>query len=119
MAMDRAHSAPCRPRAGEGLSLYLLPARRLPLPPPADLLGLRRRGARPVRPVGRRLDDARAAHPLSSVGHVRSRLRPPVTTARRALVPALAIRPLERTAYVDALARISHTTKCIGAPNQR
>ena len=70
-----ARPAPRRPRADQGLSLHALAAGRLSLPPPADLLGICRRGARPLRPVGRRLDDARAAAALPAMGHVRHRPR--------------------------------------------
>ena len=45
------------------------------LPPSADLLRLCRPGDRALRPMGRRLDDAGAAAALSSLGHVRARLR--------------------------------------------
>ena len=56
------------------LPLYILAADRVSLPAPADLFRIWRRGARPVRAVGRRLDDARPDLPLPSVRNFRARL---------------------------------------------
>ncbi len=83
-----------RPRTDQGLSLHALAAGRLSLPPPADLLGIRRRGARPLRPVGRRVDDARAPRALPALGHLGHRPCARGSAARRALVRALALRAL-------------------------
>src|SRR5205085_7627093 len=83
-----------RPRPGENLSLYALAAGWLPLPASADLFGVRRRGARPLRPVGRLLDDARAIAALSPMGHIGHRPLTAERAARRKLVRALALRPL-------------------------
>src|SRR6476660_3528249 len=85
---------PRRPRAGEDLPLHALAAGRLPLPPPSDLLGIRRRGARPLRPLGRLVDDAGTALALSPMGHLRHRPRARNGAAGRALVRALALRAL-------------------------
>src|SRR5678815_5593002 len=98
---DRGPSAPVRPvapcpaalrtRPDQGLSLHPLAAGRLSLPPPADLLGIRRRGARPLRPVGRLVDDARATPPLPALRHLRHRPRAGDGAAGRTLVHALAL----------------------------
>src|SRR5262249_30377774 len=48
------------------------------------------------RSVGRRLDDARAALSLPSIRNLRARLRAGVAAGSRALVFALALRPLAR-----------------------
>jgi hypothetical protein len=87
-------AAACRPRAGAGLSLHALAAGRFPLPASPDLLGICRRGARPLRPVGRLLDDARAAVALPPLGHLRHRPRARGGAHGRALVSAVALRPL-------------------------
>src|SRR5947209_20520340 len=42
-----------RPRAREGLSVHIVAAGRFPLPASADLLGIRRRGTRSLRALGR------------------------------------------------------------------
>src|ERR1041385_1936689 len=89
--------SPRRPRAGEDLSLYPLAAGRLPLPPSADLLGIRRRGARPLWPVGGLVDDARAALALPPMGHLRHRPRARHGAARGVLVRPLAVRALAIT----------------------
>src|SRR5262249_29248832 len=80
----------------QGLSPRLLRADRVQLPASADLLGLCRGGDRPVRSVGRRLDDARAALSLSPVWHPRARFRGVIVARWRALVSALALWPLAR-----------------------
>ena len=83
--------SPRRPRPDQSLLLHALAAYRLSLPPFADLLRVCRRGARPLRPVGRRVDDARAADALPAVGHVGHRPRAGSCAARRALVCAVAL----------------------------
>src|SRR5207253_9322780 len=57
-------------RADLALPSHAVAAGRLQLPPPADLLGLRRRGDRTFRAVGWRLDDAGAAAALSALGYI-------------------------------------------------
>ena len=104
--------APRRPRPGQGLSLHALAAGRLPLPPPADLLRICRRGARPLRPVGRRVDDARAHRCAASRGarpastacprprrRARTGTRPGATPAGRGVSA-----PTERAAPAAAIA---------------
>src|SRR5713101_3527510 len=59
--------------AGQALPLFLLRAGGVPLPSSAHLLELCRRSDRPLRPVGRRLDDAGAALPLPSIRNLRAR----------------------------------------------
>src|SRR5580692_4545483 len=84
-----AAAAQCRAHHDLGLSAYPFTAGRLQLPPPADLLGLWRRGDRALRTVGRRMDDAGAAVALSALGHLRDR-QCSVDKARwRAMVSAL------------------------------
>src|SRR5689334_1638852 len=91
-----AAAAQCWPGLDLDLSAYALAAGRLQLPPPADLLGLCGRSHRPLRPVGRRMDDAGAAAPLPSLRHLRNRQRPRGAPAGRTMVRALALRPLAR-----------------------
>src|SRR5215218_3605933 len=96
MALDRLRAAPGRPRADQGLPPDPIPPDRFSLPPLADMLRIRRRGTRPLRAVGRCLDDVCQALPLSPVRHLRPRLRAGCVAARRALVPALALWALAR-----------------------
>src|SRR5450631_4522968 len=70
-----AASAQRRPRPDLDLSSHAVAAGRLQLPTPADLFCLWRRGDWPLRPVGGRMDDARAAVALPAVGHLRLRQR--------------------------------------------
>ena len=84
----------CRPRTRNGVSLQPFRIDRPNLPAPAELLRIRRRGARPIRTLGRRVDDARAGLPLPSVGNVRIGLRGGATPAALALVPAMALWPM-------------------------
>src|SRR5580700_6148731 len=74
----------------------LVKAYRLSLPASADMLRLCRPGARSLRPVGRRLDDAGAPVALPSVGHFGIGLRAGNVAGQGALVPAVALRPLAR-----------------------
>src|SRR5713101_3651971 len=96
-------SGPDRPRppAGgarthPGLPPHALRLGRVRLPSSSHLLDLRRRGDRPLRAVGGRLDGAGAALPLSSLRDLRPRFRPAVAAGPFALVLALALRPLAR-----------------------
>src|SRR4051794_20568159 len=101
--------APIRPRADLAVPTHAVAAGRLQLPAPADLLRLWRRGDRTVRALGRRLDDARARVTVQSVRHVRHRQRARDRTARRALVPALALWPLaRRQRFVSRGAAVLH-----------
>src|SRR5262249_28737486 len=77
----------------------------LPLPASADLLGLCRRSDRALRALGWRLDDARAALPLSSVGDVWARPCARIAAARIALVSALALRFLAAGQYRSVAGR--------------
>src|SRR3954454_3225250 len=89
-----ARPSPRRPRAREGLSLHIIAACRFPLPALADLLGVCRRGARQLRALGRLLDDAGPLAALPAMGHVWHRSRSGSRAAGRALVRAVALRPL-------------------------
>src|SRR4051794_38234366 len=83
-----------RPRPSEDLPLHALTARRLSLPESADLLGVCRRGPRSLRALGRLLDNTRAALALPAMGYIGHRPRSGSRAAGRALVRALALRPL-------------------------
>src|SRR5262245_17063393 len=88
--LGRAGPAVSGARLDQRLSPHLLSAGRVPLPPSADLLVLRGRSDRSLRPVGRRLDDLGAAVPLSPLGNIRPRFRPGLAARRPTLVPAVA-----------------------------
>src|SRR4051795_7161913 len=98
-------STQIRPRADLALPPHALAAGWLQLPAPADLLHLWRRGNRTVRAVGRRLDDARAPAPLQPFRHLGHRQRAPHRTTGRALVLALALRPLARRQRILSMMR--------------
>src|SRR3954447_3356604 len=59
-------------RTGQNLSIFVFRTGRLSLPAPANLLGICRRGARPLWSLGGRLDDLGATLPLPSVGNGRN-----------------------------------------------
>ena len=84
------------PRFGEALSAGPVAPDRVPLPAPADLLAVFRRGAGAIRPLGRGLDDPGATSALPALGHIRPRLCAGATAARRPLVCALAVWALAR-----------------------
>src|ERR1051326_1141732 len=88
--------APRRQRPGENLSLHALGPRRIRVPAPADLLGLRGRSDRAIRPVGGRVDGAGAPAALSPPRHLRPRLRAGDAARGRTLVSAVALRALAR-----------------------
>src|SRR5436305_2031335 len=68
---DHATAAPqCRTRHDLAVPAYAFAAGRIQLPPSADLLGICGRSDRPLRPVGRRLDDIGAAAAMSAMGHI-------------------------------------------------
>src|SRR5688572_30687944 len=100
MELDRSCSTRLRPRAGESLSLHAVAADRVPLPLPADLLRLRRPGARTPWALGRRLDDSGKALALPPMGKFGTRLCAECPAAGRALVSAMALRPLARNQSV-------------------
>ena len=91
---DRARARTRRARLDPGVPLYLIGAGRLPLPPPAHLLGLCGRGHRAIRPLGRRMDDIGPAMPLPAVWNRRARCRTGCPARAFALVSALALRAL-------------------------
>src|SRR6185437_11715294 len=93
-ALSSDFAAAFRTRAGDALSFHSVAANRAALPALADLFGIRRRSDRPVRSVGRRLDDARAHPALPFVRHVGARLRAARPARARTLVSPLALRPL-------------------------
>src|SRR6185437_6883447 len=86
-AIDRA-------RVGSVLPLHAGAADRSALPSSAGLLRIRRRGNWPLRTVGRRLDGAGADSALSSMRHPRAGFRTGRAACARALVAAVALRPL-------------------------
>ena len=61
-----------------------------------DLFRLFRPGARPLRPLGRRLDDAGAPAALPSLGYVGARFRARIVARKVALVYAVALRTMAR-----------------------
>src|SRR5262249_13744316 len=81
-------------RIDKTLSNHTVAAGRVPLSARTDVLPLRRRGARPVRVVGGRVDDAGGPAPRRAVGHAGPRLCPRGPAARRPLVSALALGPM-------------------------
>src|SRR5258708_4875373 len=91
-----ATAAQCRTRDDLALPAHAVAAGRLQLPPSADLLGLRRRGDRALRTVGRRMDDPGAAVALPALGHFRNRQRAADETAGRAMVSAVAVWTMAR-----------------------
>src|SRR5258708_762775 len=101
---------------GTGIDLDLPPypvaAGWLQLPALADLFGLCRRGDRAFRAVGRRMDDPGAIAALPALGHFGYRQRAPHKTARRAMVSAVAIRPVARR-------QRALTARCACAGNSR
>ena len=86
----------CRTSADLALSAHAIGAGGLQLPSRANLLGLWRRSDRAVRAVGGRMDDAGAFAALPSLRHVRPRSGAEQSAIRRAMVSALALRPLAR-----------------------
>ena len=85
-------------RAGDDLDLpsHIVAAGRLQLPASSDLLGLRRRGHRTLRSMGRRLDDASAAVALPALGYRRDRQRSADSATGRTMVLAVALWALAR-----------------------
>ena len=97
-----AAAAQCRSRADLDLPAHAVAAGRLQLPASADLLGLRRRSHRTLRPVGRRMDDAGADITLPAMGDFRHRQRPARKTTGGAMVSAVALRPMAQRQRVVA-----------------
>src|SRR5205823_13912292 len=93
---DYAAATPGRARGNLDLPPHAVAAGRLQLQASADLLGVRRRGDRTLRIVGRRLDDAGAAVALPALGNLGHRQRAARCAATRALVFAVALRALAR-----------------------
>src|SRR3954453_8910455 len=89
-------AAPCRTRHDLDLPAYAIAADRLQLPPPVDLLGVRRRSNRAFRVVGWRMDDAGAAVALPALGQFGNRQGNVHEAARLAMVSAMAIRAMAR-----------------------
>src|SRR5258707_6716355 len=116
--LPRLHGGGAAPAAqcGTGFDLDLPPypvaAGWLQLPALADLFGLCRRGDRAFRAVGRRMDDPGAIAALPALGHFGYRQRAPHKTARRAMVSAVAIRPVARR-------QRALTARCACAGNSR
>jgi hypothetical protein len=108
-----APAAQCGARADLDLPAHALTAGRLQLSPPADLFGLWRRGDRALRAVGRRVDGAGAAIALSALGYLGDRQRAADTAAARAMVSAVAVRPMARRQR--ALKRPLETGNCCTA----
>ena len=93
---DATPASQCRARIDLDLPAHPLAAGWLQLPALADLFGLCRRGDRALWAVGRRMDDLGAPIALPALGHFGDRQRAPHKTARRAMVSAVAIRPMAR-----------------------
>ena len=93
---DYEVAAQHRTRGNLDLPAHAVTAGWLPLPPSADLLSLWRRSDRTIWIVGWRLDDAGAAVALSSLGYLRHRQCAVDAAVGRAMVPAVALRPLAR-----------------------
>jgi len=93
---DATPATQCRAGVDLDLPAYPVAAGRLQLPTLADLLGLCRRGDRALWAVGRRMDDPGATAALPALGHIGNRHRAPHKTAGRAMVSAVAIRPMAR-----------------------
>jgi len=91
-------------RLGESLPAHIVTTRRLPLPPPADLFAICRRGDRAPRLLGWRLDDPRTPVALPPTWHIRPRLCGNCAAAGRTLVSAVALWPLGRSQYDTASA---------------
>src|ERR1700730_12376337 len=91
-----APAAQCRACDDLDLPAHAVAAGRLQLPASADLLGLWRRGDRAFRAVGRRMDDAGAAVTLPPLGYLGNRQCAADKTAGRAMVSAVAVRPMAR-----------------------
>jgi hypothetical protein len=93
---DAAPASQCRARVDLDLPAHPVAAGWLQLPALADLLGLCRRGDRALWAVGRRMDDLGATAALPALGYIGDRHRAPHKTAGRAMVSAVAIRPMAR-----------------------
>src|SRR6478752_1366062 len=89
-------AAPGRAGFGHGLSLYAVAPHRAALPAPAELLGIRRRGDRPLRALGRWMDGSRPHPALPPLGNSGTGFRARCPARRIALVHALALWALER-----------------------
>ena len=83
-----------RTRFGDNLSLYARSSHRPALPASAELLGICRRIDHAIRPVGGRLDGARAHPALLALGHARARFRAGQITRWCKVVAAVALWPL-------------------------
>src|SRR5947207_7255441 len=97
---DYAAATPGRARGNLDLPPHAVAAGRLQLQASADLLGVRRRGDRTLRIVGRRLDDAGAAVALPALGNLGHRQRAADETARRPMVSAVALRTMARRQFI-------------------
>ncbi len=89
-------AAQCGARDDLDLPAHPVAAGRLQLPSFADLFGLWRRGDRAFRAVGRRVDDPGAAATLPALGDLGDRQRAADKTTGRAMVSAVAVRPMAR-----------------------
>src|SRR6202022_1541904 len=89
-------AAQCGARDDLDLPAHPIAAGRLQLPSSADLFGLWRRGGRAFRAVGRRVDDPGTAITLPALGYLGDRQRASDKTAGRAMVSAVAVRPMAR-----------------------
>jgi len=89
-----APAAQCGARTDLDLPAYAVAAGRLQLPSSADLFGLRRRGDRAFRAVGRRMDDVGAAIALPALGYFGNRQRAADDTAGRPMVSTVAVRAM-------------------------
>src|SRR3954447_17731160 len=117
-----ASAAACWPRSDMAVPSHAVAAGGIQLPPPADLFALWRRGDRAFRAVGRRLDDVGTAVTLPALGHFGHRQRARTSARRRALVSAMAVRPLaRRQRALHFVGRIRHRPYALiyGFPSRR
>src|SRR5439155_1911924 len=93
---DATPASQCRTRVDLDLPAHPVASGWLQLSALADLLGLCRRGDRAVWAVGRRMDDLGATAALPALGYIGDRHRAHHKAAGRAMVSAVAIRPMAR-----------------------
>ena len=116
---DGPASAPQRgARADLDLPAHAVAAGRLQLSASADLLGLWGRGDRALWTMGWRMDDTGATLALPALGHVGHRQCAAGNARRRALVSAVALRPLAwRQRALILLRRFRANVHCWRAGN--
>src|SRR5262245_8906167 len=96
VSLPRWPASPRRAGPGHALSLHAFPSYWAPLPAPAELLGIRRRGDRPFRALGRWMDGTRPHPAVPPLGNGGAGFRARYPARAIALVLALALRTLAR-----------------------